>query len=135
MRYIDRGYPLPFGGIHNKRSFISVDNLADVLLTSATKTECAGKTFLVSDSEDLSTSELIKKIAGAMNRRAHLINIPEKFYTVVGAMIPALSPIIGRLTGSLVIDSTLFRSVAGWRPSQTVNNGIKAMVAEFLLEK
>jgi nucleoside-diphosphate-sugar epimerase len=134
MRYVDRGYPLPFGGINNKRSFISLDNLADVLLTSATKTECAGRTFLVSDGEDLSTSELIKKIAGAMNRRAHLINIPEKFYSVVGAMVPALSPIIGRLTGSLVVDSSLFRRVAGWRPCQTVNNGVKAMVSEYLLK-
>jgi nucleoside-diphosphate-sugar epimerase len=135
MRYVDRGYPLPFGGINNKRSYISLDNLADVLLTSATKAECAGRTFLVSDGEDLSTSELIKKIAGVMNRKAHLINIPEKFYSFMAAMIPALSPIIGRLTGSLVVDSSLFRHVAGWRPCQTVNNGMKAMVSDYLLRK
>jgi nucleoside-diphosphate-sugar epimerase len=134
MRYVNRGYPLPFGGINNKRSFISLDNLADVLLRSVTKAECAGRTFLVSDGEDLSTSSLIKKIAGAMNKKAHLINIPEKVYSIVGAMVPALSPIIGRLTGSLVVDSTLFRSVAGWRPCQTVNDGVKAMVSEYLLK-
>ena len=134
MRYVNRGYPLPFGGINNKRSLISLDNLADVLLRSVTKAECAGRTFLVSDGEDLSTSSLIKKIAGAMNKKAHLINIPEKVYSIVGAMVPALSPIIGRLTGSLVVDSTLFRSVAGWRPCQTLNDGMKAMVSEYLLK-
>jgi nucleoside-diphosphate-sugar epimerase len=135
MRYIDRGYPLPFGGIHNKRSFISLDNLADVLLTSTTNVNCAGQTFLVSDGDDLSTSELIKRIAAAMNRKSHLINIPEKLFSVIGTMMPPLRPILGRLTGSLVIDSTRFRSVAGWHPPQTVNAGIKDMVSEYLRHK
>jgi len=135
MRYIDRGYPLPFGGIHNKRSFISLDNLADVLLASATQAECAGQVFLVSDGEDLSISELIKRIAGAMNRKTHLINIPEKVFSVISSRVPALRPMIARLTGSLVIDSTRFRRVAGWRPPQTVNAGMMAMVSEYLLRK
>ena len=135
MRYIDRGYPLLFGGIHNKRSFISLDNLADALLTSATKVDCAGQTFLVSDGEDLSTSELIERIAAAMNRKPHLIHAPEKAFTVIGALVPALRPLIGRLTGSLVIDSTRFRSVTGWSPPQTVTAGMKAMVSEYLLRK
>ncbi len=135
MRYIDRGYPLPFGGIHNKRSFISLDNLADVLLASATKAECAGQVFLVSDGEDLSISELIKRIAGVMNRKTHLINIPEKVFSVISSRVPALRPMIARLTGSLVIDSTRFRRVAGWRPPQTVNAGMMAMVSEYLLRK
>jgi nucleoside-diphosphate-sugar epimerase len=135
MRYIDRGYPLPFGGINNKRSFISLDNLADILIMAATKAECAGKTFVVSDGEDLSTSELIQRIAGAMNRKPHLIKIPEKAFVFFGAMIPALRPLVGRLTASLVIDSTLFRRVTGWRPVQTVNAGMKAMVSEYLLRK
>ncbi len=135
LRYIDRGYPLPFGGISNKRSFISLDNLVDVLLMSATNTECAAQTFLISDGEDLSTSELIKLIAGAMNRNPHLINIPGKAFSIIGAMIPALRPMIGRLTESLVVDSTLFRSMTGWRPCQSVNDGIKSMVSEYLLSK
>jgi UDP-glucose 4-epimerase len=41
MRYVDHGYPLPFGGINNQRSFISLDNLADVLVTAANNAECA----------------------------------------------------------------------------------------------
>ena len=135
MRYVDRGYPLPFGGINNKRSFISLDNLVDVILTSAIKAECAGQTFLVSDGEDLSTSELIKLIAGAMNRKPRLINIPEKALSVIGSMVPVLRPFIDRLTGSLVIDSTRFRRVTGWIQPQTVTAGMKAMVLEYLLIK
>ncbi len=135
MRYIYRGYPLPLAGVINKRSFISLENLVDVLLTSVTKAECAGQTFLVSDGEDLSTSELIRRIAEAMHRKAHLFHIPEKVFTVLGSRVSALSPIIGRLTGSLVIDSTRFRYVAGWRPVQTVNAGMKDMVLEYLLKK
>ena len=134
MRYVARGLPMPFGGINNIRSFISLDNLCDVLICSATKAACAGHTFVVSDGEDLSTPELIKLIAGAMNRKSHLINIPEKVFSIFGSVLPAFRPISERLTGSLVIDSSLFRRVAEWIPVQTVNDGIKAMVEEYLLK-
>lgn len=135
MRYIDHGYPLPLGGIHNKRSFISLENIAGALLMAATKEACAGHTFLVSDGDDLSTPELVLKIAAAMHRRPHLINIPERFFTFIGSRVSALRPLIVRLTGSLIIDSSRFRRVTGWCPAQTVNAGVKAMVLEYLLKK
>ena len=135
MHCIYRGYPLPFGDIHNSRSLISLDNLVDILFLSSFRTECAGRTFLVSDGEDLSTSDIIKLIAVSMDKKPHLINIPEKTFVFIGSRVPALRSIIGRLTGSLIIDSTRFRLATGWVPPQTVNAGIEAMVSEYLRRK
>ncbi len=135
MRYIDRGYPLPFGGINNRRSFISLDNLSDVLSVAAIRAECAGRTFLVSDNEDISTRELIRHIAAAMNMKVHLINIPEKVFSIAEALLPIVRPLMSRVKGSLVIDSTRFRRVTGWGPIQTVNDGIRAMVSDYITGK
>jgi len=135
MKYVDKGYPLPFGKISNKRSFISLDNLVDALLTSATVPECAGMTFLVSDGHTLSTSDLVKIIARAMNRKTNLINIPEGLFSILGMVVPPLRPVIDRLTGSLVVDSSLFGHVTGWSPVQTVDEGIESMVSEYLRNK
>ena len=64
-----------------------------------------------------------------------LFPIPEKALETMGAMLPALRPIIRRLTASLVVDSTSFGHILGWSPPQTVNAGIKAMVSAYLLSK
>jgi len=135
MKYIDKGYPLPFGKINNKRSFISLDNLVDTLLASAAAPQCAGKTFLVSDGCALSTSDLVKRIAGAMNKKTNLINIPEGLFSILGMIVPPLRPVVDRLTDSLVVDSSLFNRVTGWSPIQSVEEGIEGMVSEYLRNK
>ncbi len=135
MRYINKGYPLPFGNIHNSRSFISLDNLVDVLILSATRPECAGNTFLVSDGHDISTTELIRRISQAMGGNTKLINFPYKTCSLISRIIPSLQPVIERLTGSLVIDNTKFRNMLHWNPPQTLIEGIKSMVSDYLRNK
>jgi nucleoside-diphosphate-sugar epimerase len=135
MQYIDRGYLLPFGGIQNGRSLISLDNLVDALLLCATRTECAGQTLLVSDGDDISTPSLIKKIAGAMGKEPKLINFPCRAISVAAKIVPALRPVVDRLTSSLVIDSSKFRKIFHWIPPQTIDDGIRSMVSDYLKDR
>ena len=69
-RLIARGFPLPLASINNLRSFVGIDNLVDFITTCLEHPAAANETFLVSDGEDLSTPDLIRRMARAMNRPA-----------------------------------------------------------------
>jgi nucleoside-diphosphate-sugar epimerase len=134
MRFIRRGYPLPLGNINNKRSLISLDNLVDILVLSATIRQSAGHTFLVSDGMDVSTSDLVAMTAESMGQKRRLIPFPHRLFSTVSGLSQALSAIDDRLTGSLAIDSSKIREILKWRPPQTVKEGIDSMVSHFLSE-
>ncbi|MCE5195248.1 MAG: NAD-dependent epimerase/dehydratase family protein [Nitrospiraceae bacterium] len=129
MKYIYHRYPIPFGGIQNRRSFISLDNLVDVLILSATNAVCNGHTFLVSDGEDISTTALVSKIAEAMDIKTNLIKFPYKTISLITKVFPSLQYISDRLTSSLAVDNSKFKRMFDWIPPQTIQDGIKAMVA------
>jgi len=76
FKIVERRIPLPLSSIKNRRSFIYLGNLVDVIITCMTNTNAAGKTYLVSDGEDVSTPELIRRIGAASGRRALLLPIP-----------------------------------------------------------
>ncbi|MTI93171.1 NAD-dependent epimerase/dehydratase family protein [Stutzerimonas stutzeri] len=70
MRWLARGVPLPLGAIHNRRSLVALDNLVDLIRSCITHPQAAGQIFLVSDGEDLSTSELLRRLGRALaNKR------------------------------------------------------------------
>ena len=68
MEWVNRGIPLPFGAVNNKRSFVFVDNLADLIILTAIHPKAGGQVFLVSDGEDISTTELLQRMAQALGR-------------------------------------------------------------------
>ncbi|MBC7860121.1 MAG: NAD-dependent epimerase/dehydratase family protein, partial [Burkholderiaceae bacterium] len=70
MRLVKLGLPLPLGALDNRRSLVALDNLVDLLLVCARHPDAAGQVFLVSDGDDVSTAELLRRLAGAMGRRA-----------------------------------------------------------------
>lgn len=76
LRVVSKGLPLPFSSITNKRSLIYVGNLVDALAICADHPAAAGKTYLVSDGEDVSTPELIRRTAAALNVPARLFSAP-----------------------------------------------------------
>ena len=131
MRLVYRGVPLPLASVANARSLISVDNLVDAILTVLDHPDAAGKTYLVSDGEDLSSATLIGLIANAMQRPARLWRFPP-------ALLVGLGKLLGRgdeaqrLVGSLQIDSTRIRDELGWCPRSSVEAGIGDMVRRYL---
>ena len=130
MRWLSRGIPLPFGAIHNKRSFVALDNLVDLILTCLTHPAAANQIFLVSDGEDVSTTELLSRIGQAMGKPAHLVPVPAGLIKFV-ANILGKGDVAQRLCGSLQVDIEKTRRLLGWNPPLTLNEGLKKAADGF----
>ena len=123
MKIINRGFPLPLASISNKRSLIYIGNLVDALATCATHPSAAGQTFLVSDGEDVSTPELIRRTASALGVPARLFPVPSSIMHLAGKLT-GKSAAVNRLTGSLTVDGTKIRQELGWKPPFTMEEGL-----------
>jgi UDP-glucose 4-epimerase len=130
MRWLDKGVPLPFGAIHNSRSLVALDNLVDLIETCITHPAAANQTFLVSDDEDLSTTQLLRKIANALGRTARLIPVPAGILSGTASLLgrKALSH---RLCGSLQVDISKTRSLLGWAPPVSTDDALKATAQHY----
>jgi UDP-4-keto-D-QuiNAc 4-reductase len=131
MRWIKRGIPLPFGAIDNRRSLVALDNLVDLLIVCTEHPAAAGKTFLVSDGEDLSTTDLLRRIGQALGKPARLVPVPPAVLTFA-ATLAGRADIARRLCGSLQVDVKETRSVLGWQPVVDVDVALRKTAAAFL---
>ena len=121
------GAPLPLAAVNNRRSFIGLDNLVDLLIRCVDHPKAAGQTLLVSDGQDLSTPELLRMIASAMGRSARLFSVPVSVLRLAGRALGRLEE-VDRLVGSLQVDSSDTRELLGWTPPVCVEEGIRRMV-------
>jgi UDP-glucose 4-epimerase len=127
MRWVDRGVPLPLGAIHNARSMVALSNLVDLLVTCFWHPAAAGQTFLVSDGEDVSTTELLRRTAQAMGKKAILLPVPPPVLTF-GATLLGKLPVVQRLCGSLQVDIEKTRRLLDWNPPLNLDQGLKKAV-------
>ncbi len=132
MSWLYRGIPMPFGAINNRRSLVALDNLVDLLITCIDHPAAANQCFLVSDNEDLSTSELLCRMAMALGKPARLLPVPSQLLGMIG-MLASKDAIAQRLLGTLQVDINKTRSLLGWVPPVNVDEGLKR-VAEYFLE-
>lgn len=139
FRAIDRGLPLPLGGIGNRRSSVYVGNLALAIATVLTADGAIDELFLVGDSAPMSSAEFAQKAARALGRKPRLIPVPVPLLRGmaavadrVGAIIPLPlnSSTVDRLTGSLAVDWSKLRHKAGFEPEWGVDEGL-AVTAEW----
>lgn len=131
LRLVARGVPLPLGAVRNLRSLVAVDNLADLLLTAVDHQAAAGRTFLASDDEDLSTPELLRRIGRALGRPARLVAVPPGLLRAAGGALGRGAQ-VQRLCASLQVDVTTTRAVLGWTPPLTVDEALAVTAGEFL---
>lgn len=124
MRWLKRGMPLPLGTIHNQRSLVALDNLVDLIVTCLAHPEAANQTFLVSDGEDVSTSELLRRMGQAMGRRARLIPVPANWLEFAATMV-GKRDVAQRLCGSLQVDISKTRHLLGWTPPLSLDEGLR----------
>jgi len=127
MRWVARGIPLPLGAIHNARSMVALDNLVDLLVACLQNPAAAGHTFLVSDGQDVSTTELLRRTAQAMGKKAFLLSVPA-FVLELGATLLGKRAVAQRLCGSLQVDIDKTRHLLGWNPPLTLDQGLKKAV-------
>jgi nucleoside-diphosphate-sugar epimerase len=129
MRAVQRGWPLPLGAVHNQRSLVALDNMVDLIVTCITHPQAANQTFLVSDGEDLSTPDLIRRMARAMSRPARLLPVP-KSVLMAAATILGKRDMAQRLCGDLQVDISKARTLLGWNPPISVDEGLRRAVGE-----
>ncbi len=127
IKLVDKGLPLPFASIKNKRSFVSVDNLIDLIKVCATHPSAGGQVFLVSDDNDLSLPQLISEIAKASGRRAMLVPFPIFFFKMAFALM-GKSDLSVRLFSNLQVNIEKTKNLLGWRPPYKVQDSFKQML-------
>ena len=124
MRLVAKGLPLPLGAVHNKRSLVALDNLVDLIITCIDHPDAVNQVFLAADGEDLSTSELLRRIGVAMERPARLVPVPAGLLHI-GAMVMGKKDVAMRLLGSLQVDISKNREMLGWEPPVSVDEGLR----------
>jgi nucleoside-diphosphate-sugar epimerase len=127
MRWVARGIPLPLGAIHNSRSLVALDNLVDLLVACLKHPAAAGQTFLVSDGEDVSTTELLRRTAQAMGQKALLLPVPASVLELCATLLGKRA-VAQRLCGSMQVDIAKTCRLLGWIPPLTLDQGLRKAV-------
>jgi nucleoside-diphosphate-sugar epimerase len=130
LTLINRRLPLPLGAIHNRRSFVYVGNLVDAILQSIEHPNAINQTFLVSDGEDLSTPQLIRRLASCLGHSAPLLPIPPALIQTIG-QLTGKTDTVSRLLGSLSVDSSKIRHTLNWQPPYTLDQGLQTTADWF----
>lgn len=131
VKWVRRGTPLPFGSVYNQRSLIALDNLVDFIVLCADRKrspKAANEVFLISDGEDVSTSDLLRKVARAYGIRSRLLPIPVWLMTFAAKLL-GKGTIAERLFTNLQVDSSKARNILGWTPVVTMHEQLAKMAA------
>jgi nucleoside-diphosphate-sugar epimerase len=130
MRLVDSGLPLPLGGVRNHRSFIELNDLCDLLLLCLFEPRAAGELLLAADGESISTSELLRRIAAALGRRARILSVPPWLLSLAASSV-GVRGTLERMTSSLLVDSGHARACLGWQPRRGLDAGIRDMARAY----
>lgn len=131
MRWLNRGFPLPFGLINNKRSLIALDNLVDLITTCIDHPAAANQIFLASDGEDLSSAELLKRMGAALGKPVYLIPIPVHMIKLIASLI-GKQDVVNRILDSLVVDISKTRQLLKWTPPLGITQALEKTAENFL---
>jgi nucleoside-diphosphate-sugar epimerase len=128
VRTVKHGLPLPLGAVQNQRSLVALDNLVDFIILCIYHPDAANQTFLVSDGHDISTTELVRCIAKVAMVPARLLPVPRWALLAIGSFFGKYET-VQRLCGNLQVDISKARSLLGWVPRVTLDEGLKRSIA------
>lgn len=127
IKFLKKKIPLPLGLVNNKRSLVGIDNLVNLIVTCIQHPQAANQVFLVSDGQDLSTPELLKKMGHALNIPVRLLPVP--FWLInIAAKLIGKGAMVQRLFGSLQVDIVKTRQLLGWSPPQGLDEALVKVV-------
>jgi nucleoside-diphosphate-sugar epimerase len=130
LKVLAKGIPLPLASVHNLRSLVYLENLVDALITCSTHPAAAGQTYLVSDGEDISTSELLHLLGNGMGHPARLIPCPSAWLNFAGRLF-GKTPQVERLLGSCQVNSDKIRFQLEWLPPYTLQQGLQITAERY----
>jgi nucleoside-diphosphate-sugar epimerase len=133
MNLVERRVPLPLASVSNARSLVSVWNLCDLIERLLRDAIPKNAVFMVSDGEDLSTPELLRRIGAAMRRPARLLPVPAVALRAAAAIVDRREE-FARLCESLTVDISATRGELGWSPPVSVDEAL-ARTARWYLSK
>ncbi|MVV48165.1 SDR family oxidoreductase [Pseudomonas sp. PB120] len=131
LRWLDKGIPLPFGAIQNQRSLVAIGNLVSLIVTCIDHPAAANQTFLVSDGEDLSTTQLLRRLSKALGKPARLLPMPE-WLLKLGALALGKRSVAQRICGSLQVDISKNQALLGWTPTINIDNALRQTAGHYL---
>jgi len=131
MRWVHRGWPVPFGNVENRRSLVALDNLVDLIKTCCVHPAAANQVFLVSDDEDVSTTELFRRIGVALRRPARFVPLPPALVRAIAAVAGKQGQ-VARLLGSLQVDIDKTRKRLGWSPVVSMEVALEETTRQYL---
>ncbi|MBC9250059.1 hypothetical protein A9179_07180 [Pseudomonas alcaligenes] len=131
LRWLNAGVPLPLGGINNRRSLVALPNLLDLLSVCLKHPAAANQVFLVSDGEDLSTSELLRRLAFALHKPSRLLPVPQGALRLMAVLL-GKGALGRRLCGSLQVSIDKTTARLGWVPLLSCNEALKQTALSFL---
>jgi len=123
MRWLDKGIPLPFGAINNRRSLVSIYNLVDLIVTCIDHPAATNQTFLVSDGDDLSTTELLCRMARSLGKPVRLLPVPA-WMLEFGARVLGKKALSQRLCGCLQVNIDKTQALLNWTPPVSVDEAL-----------
>ncbi|MBK8163353.1 MAG: NAD-dependent epimerase/dehydratase family protein [Gammaproteobacteria bacterium] len=133
MHWLSRGIPMPLGSIHNSRSLVALDNLVDLIIKCIEHPAAADQVFLAGDGEDLSTTELLRRLGGFLGKPARLVPFPHAVLNMI-ARVSGRRDVAQRLLTSLQIDIRKNWEILGWKPPVTLNQGLETVTRWYLNE-
>jgi nucleoside-diphosphate-sugar epimerase len=131
MQWLQRGIALPLGAIANQRSLVALPNLVDFISLCLTHPKAANQTFMISDQQDVSTTELLRSLGAALKRPARLLRVPQSWLEA-GLKIMGKGAVAQRLCGDLVVDASPATELLGWKPPLTMQQGLQLTADHFL---
>jgi nucleoside-diphosphate-sugar epimerase len=134
IKWVNKGIPLPLGAINNKRSLVALDNLVSFIIHCIDHPKADNDVFLISDGEDVSTTELLQKVANALDKKSRLIPVSVGLMTFVAKLL-GKGAVANRLFDNLQVDSSKARDLLGWKPAITMDEQLKKTVQAYLSTK
>ncbi len=134
LSWVYRKVPLPLGAVKNKRSLVSINNLLDFIKVCLKHPSAANEVFFVSDGLDVSTSQMLKKMAVALNIRERLIPVPVSLLKVSTSLFGKQS-VVDKLTSSLQVDITKANQLLDWNPPQSMDEALRDTAFHFVQQQ
>lgn len=130
IRAIRAGLPLPFGRVvENRRSMVSLTNLVDFIVLCLNSPDAVNQIFMISDGDDISTGDLIMRIAKIIGRNSYLVPVPVSVLEKM-ALIFGKKDFMGRLTGNLQVDIDKNFELLNWKPKTSLDKGLLLTLCE-----
>lgn len=130
MKLAALGIPSPFGLVNNKKSFLYVKNLCDLIITTLDHPRAANKLFLVSDGHDVSTDTLYRDLMAAFGKRPYRMTLPVGLLKSICSVVGA-GKTLEQLIGNLQIETSYTKEQLDWNPPYTYSEGITATARSF----